>query len=332
MQARDRWRRSGSRSAHRAAGLVAGTRATLSLPIKTPRSVRLPTALELGLRWDPLILDPRPLPTSHAVDAPAGGSPSPNPAASPAGSGPGASAGPSNEPRPPGRPRPSRGPDQPTGPTVSEPPAIALVAPETPGTVVTPSRATLSHGRLRLTVGLPTEPGTYRLTTTVHGADGLAFDAATQALVPSVTVRVSRRLSVAYGVVADLAMPAGASLAVPVRLANDGILDWALPPVAGDDAIDPLVARSRPPARLVARWVLLGLATITDTTDSTAPLQVAPGSETTVQLTLTAPTVPGDYLVVLDVASPLHGSLAASGVAVGQVRVIVGPATTPAAP
>ena len=198
--------------------------------------------------------------------------------------------------------------------------------------MVTPARATLTRGRLKLTVGLPADPGTYRLTTTIHGADGLAFDAATQALVPVLTVRVSRPLSVAYGVVPDLTIPAGASMTVPVRVANDGILAWALPPVVGEEPIDPSLARSRPPARLVARWLPLGLGTTTDATDATTPVRVDPGSETTVQLALSAPATAGDYLVVLDIASPLNGSLAASGVAVGQIRVTVGPAATPAAP
>jgi hypothetical protein len=197
--------------------------------------------------------------------------------------------------------------------------------------VVTPAHAALTRGRLTLTVGLPADPGTYRLTTTVHAADGLAFDAATQALVPVLTVRVSRPLSVAYGVVPDLAIAAGASISVPVRVANDGILAWALPPVVSEDPVDPSPARSHQPSRLVARWLPLGLGTTTDAADATIPVRVDPGSETTVQLALSAPTAVGDYLVVLDIASPLNGSLAASGVAVGQIRVTVGPAATPAA-
>ena len=313
------------------AGLVAGSRVTLSLPIKAPSGVRLPTGLELGLRWDPLVLDPRPSTAGGAGDPAEGGSPSPGPSAGTTGPEPSASTAPSGDPRPPGRPVPSPGPDS-TRAGLGEPPAIALVVPEALGTMITPARAKLTRSRLRLTAALPTDSGTYRLTTTVHGSDGLAFDAATQALVPVLTVRVSRPLSVAYGVVPDLAMTAGTNLVLPVRLVNDGIVDWALPPIASDDLIDPMLARSRPPARLVARWVALGLGTTADTTDSTTPLRLDPGSETTVQLTLTAPTAAGDYLVVLDVASPLHGSLAASGVAVGQIRVTVEPGTIPAAP
>ena len=265
------------------AGLVAGSRVTLSLPIKAPSGVRLPTGLELGLRWDPLVLDPRPSTTGDAGDPAEGGSPSPGPSAGT--TGPEPSCLDSSERRPAAaRPtRPEPGSRDSTRAGLGEPPAIALVVPEALGTMITPARAKLTRSRLRLTAALPTNSGTYRLTTTVHGSDGLAFDAATQALVPVLTVRVSRPLSVAYGVVPDLAMTAGTNLALPVRLVNDGIVDWALPPIASDDLIDPMLARSRPPARLVARWVALGLGTTADTTDSTTPLRLDPGSETTVR-------------------------------------------------
>ena len=38
---------------------------------------------------------------------------------------------------------------------------------------------------------LPTTPGRYRLTVTLHDADGVAYDAVTQALIPSLIVRVT---------------------------------------------------------------------------------------------------------------------------------------------
>jgi hypothetical protein len=160
----------------------------------------------------------------------------------------------------------------------------------------------------------------------------VAFDGPTQAMVPVLKIRISRPLSVAYGVARDLTIPAGSSLTVPVRVANDGSVAWAVAPVVGEDLVDPLVARSHQPARLVARWLSLGPATTEDLPEAITPVRVDPGSQATVQLTLTAPSRAGDYLVVLDIASPLHGSLAATGVAVGQIRVTVGPATTPEEP
>jgi hypothetical protein len=314
-------------------GLVAGTRASLSLPIKAPAGVDLPTTLELGVRWDPLGLDQRSTPNEHrgrtATDA---ADPNASPDAPRPPSDPASPASPSARPRPPGRPIPSAPPDSSTASAFVEPPPIDLVVPETPGAVLTPTRATLSRGRLKLTIDLPDTPGTYRLTTTIHGSDGVALDAATQELVPALTVRISRPLSVAYGVVSDLTLAAGASQVVPVRVANDGLLAWALPLIVNEAVVDPWLVRARPPARLVAHWLSLSVGTTTDASDAIAPVRVEPGGQTTTKLTLTAPAAAGDYLVFLDIASPLQGSLAASGLPLGQIRVTVAPPVSPAAP
>jgi hypothetical protein len=323
-----------------ASGLVAGTRATLSLPVKTPKGVVLPAKLQLGVRWDPILVEPPP-PGGPAAASPTGGSgvgPStPDPSAAPPTADP--SASPSPSPR--GRPVASPGPTIPD-PAASEPPAIVTVAPEVAGSVVSPARATLSRGKLRTNLVLPTMPGTYRLVTTIHGPDGVAFDAATQALVPVVTVRVSRPLSVAYGVVPSLTVVAGSSVSLPVRVANDGSLAWAVPAdpaELSEELIDPSVARAHPSARLVARWVpLTTVAPVAgDLHEASARAQPSPGSQETVTLGLTVPASPGPYLLILDIASPLHGSLAATGLAPGQVRVVVVPAggvseASPAAP
>jgi hypothetical protein len=302
-------------------GLVAGTRANLILPVKTPTGVSLPDQLALGVRWDPLVVDT----AGSAAPGTPGATPSPSPSPTP---------GPSPSSR--GRPIPGAVPSATPEPLI-QPPGIDPIAPEVLGSVVTPARTLLYHGRLLVTLQLPDAPGTYRLVTTVHGADGVAFDGATQALVPAVVVRVSRALSVAFGVVPNLTVETGAKIALPIRVANDGALAWAdRPDMASSsmDALDPRVTRARPSARLVARWVPLATAG----SGAPAPLEasmvvaVDPGSELTVRLSLVAPAAPGSYLLVLDVDSPLHGSLAASGAAPGQVRVTVEPAATPVAP
>jgi hypothetical protein len=211
------------------------------------------------------------------------------------------------------------------------------VAPEVLGSVVTPVRALLYRGRLLATLQLPATPGTYRLVTTVHGADGVAFDAATQALVPAVAVRVSRPLSAAFGVVPTLTVEAGAGVSLAVRVVNDGAVAWADrpdPAALSEEVLDPRVTRAHPSARLVARWVPLATAgpEAPAPPEASASVAVDPGSQQTVRLALVAPAVPGSYLLVLDIDSPLHGSLAASGVGPGQVRVTVQPAATPEAP
>jgi hypothetical protein len=300
-------------------GLVAGTSVNLSLPVKVPSGVSLPDQLELGVRWDPLTLD-------------TGGSASSG--TSSTGPTPGPSPTPSASPTPRGRPVPDAVPS-PTPAT--EPPTVDPVAPEVLGSVVTPVRALLYRGRLLATLQLPATPGTYRLVTTVHGADGVAFDAATQALVPAVAVRVSRPLSAAFGVVPTLTVEAGAGVSLAVRVVNDGAVAWADrpdPAALSEEVLDPRVTRAHPSARLVARWVPLATAgpEAPVPLEASASVAVDPGSQQTVRLALVAPAVPGSYLLVLDIDSPLHGSLAASGVGPGQVRVTVQPAATPEAP
>lgn len=327
-------------------GLVAGGRATLTLPIKVPKDTALPAILKLGLRWDPVALD---TPAEPPVAAPAPATPATTtttdgPTGAPATSSPPPSAGPAGSPAAPSRRRPATTPTSPAAPpdaTATEPPAVEAVAPEVAGSVVTPTKAKLTKGRLRVTVQLPSAAGTYRLVTTVHGPDGVAFDATTQALIPALSVRVSSALSAAYGVVPALDVVAGTVVALPVRVVNDGAQTWGVRPSAADlseELIDPSVARQHPRARLVARWVPLAIdgADTPTASEASVAAQPDPGSEITVALTLTAPTAPGQYLLLLDVASPLRGSLAASGVATGLVRVTVQPASgvevSPAAP
>ncbi len=319
-------------------GLVAGSRATLSLPIKMPIGVTLPSNLQLGVRWDPIAVDP-------VLEAPPPADPEPvaTPTAAPTAT---PSAAPSATPSPARRGRTILSPSPSVAPTATQPPPIEPVAAEVLGSVVTTARAKLTKGQLRVSVTLPAAPGRYRLVTTVHGPDGIAFDAATQVLVPVLTVRVSRPVSAAYGVEPTLRLTAGATAALPVRVANDGSQTWANPATVPGAPTDPSVVRTHPTARLVGRWIPLFVAPGLDgLPDAGSPIDAAPGAEVTVDLGLTAPTVPGDYLLVLDVDSPLHGSLAAGGVPFGQVRVSVvaavgsappgassGPDATPAAP
>src|SRR5439155_700644 len=56
---------------------------------------------------------------------------------------------------------------------------------------------------------------------------------------------------------------------------------------------------------------------------SMLPAGLEPGATADVEFQLTAPTVPGEYLVILDVVDPTTGSLAAAGVPPGIVRVTV---------
>jgi hypothetical protein len=266
-------------------GLVAATRARLALPIRLASGARLPEGLQLGVRWQPI------LPGFAAGQ-------------------PGILADPHSAP-----------PSQAATPGAAPP--IDLVVPEAPAAIVTVVPAILVRGRLIVAVDLPAEPGRYRLVTTIHGADGVAFDASSQELIPALSVKVSPPLSVAYGVVSTLSVAAETEVELPVRLANDGAVAWADPPVPSEDVRGPKAAY-RPGPQLVARWLPLGLDTsrIPDPAIVNAP-RLAPGQEASVDLGLAAPSEAGEYLLVIDLLSPLHGSLAAAGAPPTSVRISV---------
>ena len=205
-------------------GLVAGSRATLQPPVTVPKDATLPAGVEVGVRWDPVVLAATPLgPPAPGTSGIAGRGAAGRARPRRPGPGPGVAS-----PSPHGRPVPSSSPAP--GPTATEPPAIQSVAPEVAGGVVTPASAKLVRSRLRLSVALPATPGLYRLVVTVHGSDGVAYDAATQALIPALE-RPSQPAAVGRlrrG--AGIGRPGRrCQLDLPVRVANDGGVAWAAP-------------------------------------------------------------------------------------------------------
>jgi hypothetical protein len=272
-----------------------GTTTTLVLPLAKDVAATLPKTLMVATRWDDL--DPSPASAAAGVVA---GSTTP-------------------------------GGDADPGTTATDDGAeIDLVVPEQPGEVVAPVRAKrLASGGLSIPVRIPTAPGLYRLVATIHGPDGVAFDAATQALVPALVVHVVGTETAAYGVVASTTTQAGAPLSLTVRVTNLGRTAWGS---GGSGRSIPEAEMQRPiGAMLVARWVDLGEPRSPDGTGPTngsesrnpLPAGLAPGKAADVALVLTAPTAPGDYLLILDVADPGTGSLAAAGTPPGIVRVTV---------
>jgi hypothetical protein len=257
----------------------------------------MPAGLQLGVRWQPIL------------PGFGGGQP---------GTSPGLPSAPPDQASAAGAPPPG-----------GFPPAIDPVAPEAAATVVTAVPARLVRGRLTVTVDLPVAPGRYRLVTTIHGPDGVAFDAPSQELIPALSVKVSPPLSVAYGVVPALSLPTDSTIELPVRLANDGAMAWADPPIVTDDVREPRSTATRGP-QLVARWLPLGVDTTQTAGAATANApRLAPGEEATVELSLIGPSQPGEYLLVIDLLSPLHGSLAAAGAPPASVRITVYPAPPP---
>lgn len=199
--------------------------------------------------------------------------------------------------------------------------AISLVAPERPASIVQPEAVAVGQTRLRVPIAFPDQAGRYRLVLTLHDDSGVAYDAASQDLVPGLIVRVGGKLDAAWSVPVSVSVAAGSETTLAVTVANTGVDRWG-----GPDASRVLRRRGTVPTSTVTgHWVDL------DGGDEGLPRAVrAPlgggldaGATATLELAVTAPTRPGAYLLLLDVRIPGRGSLAANGVEPYLVRVTV---------
>ena len=173
-------------------------------------------------------------------------------------------------------------------------------------------------------VNLPTTPGRYRMTITLHDRDGVAYDEATQALLPTVIVRVTGDPDGAILAAPANTLTAGSHVSLPVRVVNLGTAAWGhdrIKNAKDPDRMTPAVA-----ADLVGHWIALGdgaILTIAPEVSATLPAGLEPGAAAETPIDIDVPTVPGDYILLLDVVTPEHGSLTAVGVAPTIVRVKV---------
>ena len=278
---------------------VAATRTRVTLPLPSGSADRIPKGAQVGLRWDPVLLDPS---VEPAVTV------SPDPAASP---GPGAAPDPGPSPAASAAPTASTAPHglftppddllvvEPAVPT--DAPAVDLVVPEQAGKVVTLASAKRRDTGLSIKAEYPAAPGLYRLVPTLHTPSGEAYDAATQELLTPVVVRVTGPVAAAYGTPAGIVLVAGMDAVVPIRVLDVGVRPWE------QDAVG-LV--SRWPAHLVAMWTAPSeeIAVPPPSSALLSPEAVRTAAGQVVQLAIRAPVIPGDYLLVLDVVSPAHGS------------------------
>jgi hypothetical protein len=272
----------------------AATSFTFHLAASDPSVV--PSGLMVGVRWDPL---------DGAQAVPPGAS-LPTPAATPP------------SPASPGAAAPDVDP-------------VTLVSPEVLGEVVAPAAATIKGDQVTVPVRVPTQPGLYRLVGTIHGADGVAFDAATQALMPALIVRVTGPLTAVYDVPTTAFTTPGGTFSLHVGVTNLGAAAWGTPAV--NHRLGGAEAEPARRATLVARWVNLAEGagpTIAPEASALLPAGLAPGAAADATFTLTAPTVVGDYLLLVDVITPKSGSLAVAGVPPGLVRVTISGAPAPA--
>jgi hypothetical protein len=209
-----------------------------------------------------------------------------------------------------------------------DPPAddIDLVVPEQAGAVVAPVAVKVTKKDLLVPVTLPTAPGRYRLTVTLHDSDGVAYDAATQAMLPSQIVRVTGAFDGAIVVAPTATLTAGGEAGLGVRVVNLGRKAWGHAAIKA--AADGLHGVPAAPAAVTARWVPLttGVTLPADATQGAAtelPIGLAPGKSVDAWLDLSTPSAAGDYLLVLDIVNPDDGSLVASGADPTLVRVTV---------
>ena len=208
----------------------AGSATTLDIPYTIKNRSGLPKGLEASVRWDPIDVPFAPVAPADEVATPAPADPAPT-GTSPADPAP--ATGPVGIITPSGV-IPEVAP-QPEGVQRLDAPADAsdLVVAERVGDVVSPAAVKIAKRALQVPVTLPTTPGRYRLTVTLHDASGVAYDAASQALIPTLIIRVTGDFDgdVQAAPTADLL--AGADVALGVRVRNLGIAAW------GSEAIKP---------------------------------------------------------------------------------------------
>ena len=296
------------------ASTAAASSITYKLPVSIAHRGALPKTIMASVRWDAL----DPVPADSASETP---TPPADPNATPA--------------------------DPNADPAANAEPDLGLVVAEQLGAVVAPVKIKQSKGAFSFKVATPATPGRYRLTVTLHDKDGVAYDAATQALLPTLLVRVTGAIDAEIVAPPTTELAPGAAADLALWVANLGTGPWGQP--ASPDPTDPSGTTAATSASLTGRWVALGGADATAAADSAAADSAAAASATTVELPagmlsgsiirtnlqVFAPTVPGDYLLILDIVAPGIGSLTAQGVDPTIVRVHVAvpsPASTPARP
>ena len=257
-----------------------------------------------------------------------------------------ATSAPTDAPRPtgvgatagdPGQDTPAAATPAPASGTVSAPrgkvwidaptDASDMVVPEQLGDVVAPAAGRIGKKAIAVPVTLPATPGRYRLTVTLHDADGVAYDAATQALLPAEFVRITGDFDGSISVVPAASLSAGTEAALGVRVKNLGKSTWGHGVIkTPSDQVRQIPAAA---ATVVARWVPLSAGAALDAdpesqfASADLPIGLAPGKTSDAWLYLSTPAAPGDYLLMLDIVDPQDGSLVASGAQPTVVRVSV---------
>jgi hypothetical protein len=235
----------------------------------------------------------------------------------------------------------------PTAPASNEtdtPPDFGLVTAERIGDVVAPTSMKVDRKYMSVRVVSPKTPGRYRLSVMLHDKDGVAFDAASQAMVSALIVRLTGPHDAVVIAPASVEIAPGAAHKMTLWITNVGSSPWGaeaeLGTRTGEDSRKPSGSVSATHARVVGTWIPLGAgsqvevdaAAAASVRPSELPAGFMPRSVTKVDIRMFAPSAPGDYLLLLDIVTPQIGSLAAQGVDPTIVRVRVAePSAEPAA-
>ena len=212
-------------------------------------------------------------------------------------------------------------------PEPAAPPAeVLLIQPERVGDVVQPVAGHYKKYGVDFEVTMPKAAGLYRLTVTLHDPDGVAYDAATQALLSSMLVRVVGPFDAKVLATDAATLDAGTNVDLAVRVANLGTATW------GEAAVVDHGRRGGGSpatyAKVVGHWVALdGGTSNLAPVNASLPTALEPGTTVDATLGLAVPAAPGQYLLILDVVTPGNGSLASIGVPPTMVRVTVLPAS-----
>lgn len=213
-------------------------------------------------------------------------------------------------------------------PVPAAPPTnLGLVQPERLGDVVQPVKVKYQRTGLSMPVTMPTAPGLYRLSLTLHDEDGVAYDPATQALLSPMLVRVVGDLDARILATDATTLEAGTTVPLDVRVANLGKATWGRAAVVDHGrrgGAEPAMS-----ADVIGHWVALdagAAGAVPAGVRATLPPALESGDTVGASLQLTVPEEAGQYLLVLDVVTPDGGSLAARGVEPTMIRVTVLPA------
>lgn len=215
------------------------------------------------------------------------------------------------------------------------PPDFGLVTAERIGDVVAPQAMKVDRKYMSLRLVSPKTPGRYRLSVMLHDKDGVAFDAASQAMVSALIVRLTGPHDAVVAAPSSVEIAPGAAHEMTLWITNVGSSPWGAEAVLGTriegNSRKLTGSVSATHARVVGTWIPLGAGSQVEVDAAAAaavkptelPAGFTPRSVTKVDVRMFAPSAPGDYLLLLDIVTPQVGSLAAQGVDPTIVRVRV---------